>query len=321
MSAGGGLFASLIVWLASVTVALPNASFGDQKDGDASGTAGGYEGEASVGEARETIGHIKPALRLSLDAAVQSLRWSPDRCYFIDRGNAVHGSPTTLSQIARDHVAGIPPVQLPRGRLFSQTLFDYVARPPFVKTLGGTPNRTKLPLPVFYHPLGSQIVIPTSSFSKERRHPVLGYNRPHLGQDYGIAAGCAIYAAHSGTVSMRGGAIVVTGGAQRNGHRSLWESRYYHVRATARLKPGQEVRAGDLIAHVKSRQRGTTGAHLHFELLKWSPELPGGWSQGAMGLVYRLPSAWAFIDPRLASYSTALPPSPGRLVSLQPDDG
>jgi hypothetical protein len=320
MSAGVGPFASLVVWSVFVMVGLPGASFGEERNGQTSRTTGGHETGMSVGETSETLVSPNPALRLSLNVAVQNLRWTPDRCYFVNRRAAFYARPTTLSQVARDDFPELPPVELALRHRSNPFLSDYAARPLLIEMRPKADNRKRLSLSPFYHPLGPQVVIPTSSFNRKRLHPVYHYVRPHYGQDYGIPAGCAIYAANSGLVSIKRGAIRVTEILERQGHGTLWESRYYHVRPIATLRSGQEVRAGDLIAHVRPRQRGTTGAHLHFELLKWAPKLPEGWSQSAVGRAYRLRSGWAFIDPRVVPYTTVLPSSSSRrLVAFQPD--
>ena len=103
------------------------------------------------------------------------------------------------------------------------------------------------------------------------RDPVAGLPAMlHSGQDYAAPAGTPIRAAHAGTVSRvywdqwpdgspGGGNMIEIAG---NG----FSTRYAHMQAPSKLKPGQRVTTSTVIGYV-----GTTGAstgpHLHFELV------------------------------------------------------
>lgn len=104
----------------------------------------------------------------------------------------------------------------------------------------------------------------TSSFSWQRYHPVLGRNRPHLGTDFGAAAGTPVRATGAGRVSF----------AARNGgygnlikirHHDGYETRYAHLRAFAPgVRAGTRVEQGQIIGYVGATGLATA-PHLHYE--------------------------------------------------------
>lgn len=105
----------------------------------------------------------------------------------------------------------------------------------------------------------------TSKFSHNRKHPILGTSRPHLGVDYGAPTGTPVKAVGDGVVTSRG----------RNGgygnqviinHGGGLESLYAHLsKFSSGLKPGQKVRQGQVIGYVGSTGL-STGPHLDFRL-------------------------------------------------------
>jgi murein DD-endopeptidase MepM/ murein hydrolase activator NlpD len=107
----------------------------------------------------------------------------------------------------------------------------------------------------------------TSGFSMSRMHPIFGYERPHLGVDYGAPAGTSVVAVAGGVVESAGWngeagqmvAIRHTGG---------YETLYLHLSAFAPgIHAGQHVDQGTLIGRV-----GMTGAatapHLDYRIKK-----------------------------------------------------
>ena len=108
----------------------------------------------------------------------------------------------------------------------------------------------------------------SSKFSKARRHPVLGYVRPHKGVDYAAKPGTPIYAAASGKISMKdyqkkgyGKLIVIN-------HKEGYSTLYGHMSKFKKgIYAGKKVKKGEIIGYVGTT--GTsTGPHLHFEVRK-----------------------------------------------------
>ncbi len=111
-------------------------------------------------------------------------------------------------------------------------------------------------------PLNGKIRV-TSPFNPGRRHPVLGYVRPHNGTDFGVPVGTRVICPADGVVTKasysRGSGYYI---AIR--HRGAYSTVYMHL-SKMLVKPGQRVKMGDVIA--RSGNTGlSTGPHLHYEL-------------------------------------------------------
>lgn len=104
----------------------------------------------------------------------------------------------------------------------------------------------------------------TSRFGP-RMHPVLKVAKLHKGVDWAAPVGTPITAAFDGTILSAGdgqgyGNLVVIN------HAGGLQTRYAHMSAFGPLaKPGQKIKAGDLIGYVGTTGL-STGPHLHFEL-------------------------------------------------------
>ena len=87
-----------------------------------------------------------------------------------------------------------------------------------------------------------------------RKHPILGYNKKHLGVDFAAPTGTPIYAGGDGTITMIGwhgnyGKYI------RVRHNSTYSTGYAHLNGYAKgMKKGKRVRQGQVIAYV-----GNTG--------------------------------------------------------------
>lgn len=106
----------------------------------------------------------------------------------------------------------------------------------------------------------------SSSFSRNRRHPVLGISRPHLGTDFAAPTGTPIMSSGAGRVVHRGRkggyghAVIIQHGNQ---YRTL----YAHLsRYADDLREGSRVEQGQVIGYV-GRSGLVTGAHLHYEFM------------------------------------------------------
>lgn len=106
----------------------------------------------------------------------------------------------------------------------------------------------------------------TSGFGM-RQHPILGFSKMHQGVDFGAPKGTPIYAAGRGVVEQVGphGAY---GNYIRIRHNTEISTAYAHLSRFAKeTRRGSRVEQGDVIGYVGSTGR-STGAHLHYELLK-----------------------------------------------------
>lgn len=105
----------------------------------------------------------------------------------------------------------------------------------------------------------------TSGFSLSRKHPLFGFNRAHLGVDYGAPYGSPVVAVSPGT-------IVSADWAGEGGrevhirHGGGYETYYLHLSAFAPgIRPGVHVEQGELIGRVGATG-AATGPHLDFRI-------------------------------------------------------
>jgi len=99
-----------------------------------------------------------------------------------------------------------------------------------------------------------------------RKHPILGYNKKHLGTDFAAPIGTPIMASGSGTIVLAkwcGGG----GNCIKIKHNSTYQTVYAHMKSfAAGMKPGKKVRQGQIIGYVGSTGM-STGPHLHYEVI------------------------------------------------------
>jgi murein DD-endopeptidase MepM/ murein hydrolase activator NlpD len=99
-----------------------------------------------------------------------------------------------------------------------------------------------------------------------RKHPILGYNKKHLGTDFAAPLGTPIMASGSGTITRAkwcGGG----GNCIKIKHNSTYETIYAHMKSFARgMKVGKKVKQGEIIGYVGSTGM-STGPHLHYEVI------------------------------------------------------
>ncbi|WP_022655339.1 M23 family metallopeptidase [uncultured Desulfovibrio sp.] len=146
-----------------------------------------------------------------------------------------------------------------KGKTFEAYLFrDGPERAQYYNRKGENLRKTLLQAPLAFTRV-------TSRFASSRKHPILGYSRPHMGVDYGAPTGTPVKAVGEGTVTKRGWAggygnqIIVR-------HVAGLESMYSHLSGYARgLRQGQRVRQGQVIGFVGSTGLAT-GPHLDFRL-------------------------------------------------------
>jgi len=105
----------------------------------------------------------------------------------------------------------------------------------------------------------------SSNFSHNRKHPILGIVRPHLGIDYAAPVGTPVSAAADGRVSFSGwkggyGKMVILT------HGGAYETYYGHLNSILpKIQTGAFVRQGDQIGTVGSTGL-STGPHLDYRM-------------------------------------------------------
>ncbi|MBD3321541.1 MAG: peptidoglycan DD-metalloendopeptidase family protein [Chitinivibrionales bacterium] len=105
----------------------------------------------------------------------------------------------------------------------------------------------------------------SSGYSYNRKHPVLGIVRPHLGIDYAAPTGTPVYAAADGIVSFAGkkGGY---GNHIRIRHGASYETYYGHLHSFAKgIRRGTRVKQGQYIGTVGSTGL-STGPHLDYRM-------------------------------------------------------
>lgn len=107
----------------------------------------------------------------------------------------------------------------------------------------------------------------SSRFTMKRFHPILQYNRPHLGVDYAAPVGTPIRAVGDGVIAdigTRGGA----GKMIRIRHNSEYQTAYKHMSGFAKgVHSGSHIQQGQVIGYVGTTGL-STGPHLHFEFFQ-----------------------------------------------------
>tara|TARA_B100000029_G_scaffold133443_1_gene127498 strand:+ start:313 stop:1611 length:1299 start_codon:yes stop_codon:yes gene_type:complete len=99
-----------------------------------------------------------------------------------------------------------------------------------------------------------------------RKHPILGFNKKHLGTDFAAPMGTPIMASGSGTV-IRAKWCGGGGNCIKIKHNSTYETVYAHMKSFAKgIKVGKKVRQGEIIGYVGSTGM-STGPHLHYEVI------------------------------------------------------
>ncbi len=100
-----------------------------------------------------------------------------------------------------------------------------------------------------------------------RKHPILGYNKMHKGQDFAAPTGTPIYAAGDGTVE-KAARWSSYGNYIRIRHNSELKTAYAHLHKFGKgITAGKRVKQGQVIGYVGSTGR-STGPHLHYEVIQ-----------------------------------------------------
>jgi murein DD-endopeptidase MepM/ murein hydrolase activator NlpD len=107
----------------------------------------------------------------------------------------------------------------------------------------------------------------SSTFSRGRRHPILGGVRPHLAVDYAAPTGTPVWAVADGTVEFvgykggNGNTVIIR-------HRANFKTMYNHLsRFGKSIRAGAGVRQRQVIGYVGSTGL-STGPHLDYRVIK-----------------------------------------------------
>ena len=112
-------------------------------------------------------------------------------------------------------------------------------------------------------PLGVNRI--TSRFNRQRFHPILKRQRPHMGTDYGAPTGTLVWTTARGEVAYagwKGGYGKLVEIVHSNGYRT----RYAHL-SKILVRKGQLVQQKEIIGKVGTTGLAT-GPHLHYEIIK-----------------------------------------------------
>ena len=147
----------------------------------------------------------------------------------------------------------------------------------------------------------------TSHYSQNRFHPILGYNRPHFGTDYGAPTGTPILAVAEGKVT---DAHFTSGNGNyvKIKHAAPYESQYLHMSRFAKgIKPGTHVKQGEVIGYVGSTGLAT-GPHVCFRF----------WKNGVQvdHLKEKLPTISIFSDKEKKAFKETSTPLMARLDKI-----
>lgn len=104
----------------------------------------------------------------------------------------------------------------------------------------------------------------SSNFTRARYHPILKKYRAHLGVDYAAPFGTAVKSSGNGVISFVG-TKTGYGKTVQIQHGSGYSTLYAHLSRFAKIKKGQKVSQGQIIAYVGNTGL-STGPHLHFGL-------------------------------------------------------
>lgn len=106
----------------------------------------------------------------------------------------------------------------------------------------------------------------SSTYQSKRWHPVLNIRRPHEGIDISAWPGTPVLATADGRVTFAGWRPGFGHTVEIN-HGNGLKTRYAHNQKRLKVRKGDQVRRGDVIAHVGSSGL-SKGPHVHYEVRK-----------------------------------------------------
>lgn len=209
-----------------------------------------YQSAVSAGLDAATIGEIA-----SIFAGEIDLKSDVDRG---DRFRVLLDAPKGGARRGRVLAAEIMTGREPH-RAFLVSSSD--GRPEYYNDQGRTARRPFLKSPL-------DVTKVNSPFSMGRYHPILGYERPHLGVDLAAAPGTPIHSVGDGIVEYAGWRAGGDGRYLKVRHDATYATAFSHLSAIAPgIREGKKVKRGQVIGFTGSTGL-STGPHLHFAFLK-----------------------------------------------------
>ncbi|MCB9249154.1 MAG: peptidoglycan DD-metalloendopeptidase family protein [Ignavibacteriales bacterium] len=175
-----------------------------------------------------------------------------------------------------------------KGNEYNAFLYNQDGKLEYFDENGGSLQKAFLKAPLKFKRI-------SSSFSRNRLHPILRVYKPHLGIDFAAAIGTPVQAVGDGIVveARRNGAA---GNYVKIKHNSAYSSGYMHLSKYGKgIRNGVRVQQGQIIGYVGSTGR-STGPHLDFRF----------WKNGALVnyLTQKFPSSKSVSKENLNSYYT-----------------
>lgn len=192
-----------------------------------------------------------------------------------------------------------------RGKELRAYYFDDGEQAGYYDDEGNSMRRVMMRVPFEYNPRIS------SSFTRNRYHPILKRNRPHYGTDYAAPTGTPILAAGDGLVTeaqRRGG----NGNIVQIKHNSVYRTAYLHMsRFASGIRAGVRVKQGQVIGYVG--QTGlATGPHLCYRLYKHNSPVNS--------VTYDFPPSEGLQDVHMEEYRIKMGRLNDMLTNMQPPE-
>jgi len=215
--------------------------------------------ESSLYEALDDAGS-SPELALKL---ANVYAWTVD-FYIVQKGDAFKA--IYVEEFVEGESVGIKEILCANFNYYGKDIYafrfqqDSLTDPEYFDSEGNSLRRAFLKMPLEFGRM-------TSPYNKNRFHPVLKYNKPHLGTDYAAPSGTPILATGDGTV-IEASYTSGNGNYVKIKHNSVYTTQYLHMKGFASgIKKGVHVAQGDVIGYVGSTGLAT-GPHVCYRFWK-----------------------------------------------------
>ena len=229
-----------------------------------------YDYELAYVQGKVNVNFFNSVLALG-EKAVFAIRLADVFTYDIDFARAIREGDTFSALVEKKYLDGqfigygriLGAVFVNKGKKYEAFLFhdsEDDQKISYFNRNGDALQKAFLRTPVHFTRISSR-------YTLARKHPILGYTRPHQGIDYAAPKGTPVMAVGDGEVTRAaytggyGHLIIVK-------HRAGLESQYAHLSGYApSIKRGAKVTQGQIIGYVGSTGL-STGPHLDFRIKK-----------------------------------------------------